>query len=153
MTSPIIGDLTDRLEWELSEEESRVGEHALEDLRDEAIHHGRAWTDDTVPAIVRNKILAAAVRYMKNLEGVIQSRAGDETLGYPELMAMGSAGFSTEEIKVIIQVAMGANAGLGSIQIVVNTGGPTALSEYVPTINSGGGPGYPFPFFHWSDPR
>lgn len=144
-----------RLEWDLSVEEQRVAVSALEDLSLDAAHHGRAWTNETIPPIVKRYILAAATRYMKNLEGAVQSRAGDETLVLASVTKeaaeqMGSAHFSTEEIKAIIALAMGYNAGIGSIQVSVSNPTPrgaraAGASERVPVDY--GNPGRTFPFF------
>lgn len=154
MTLASIEDLKERLEWELTDDEERVAVAALSDLSVDAISHGRAWTASTVPQIVKRIILAAATRYLRNLEGASTSRAGDETLSYPEIYAeaaeeAGSARFSTAEVQKIIQAAMGANAGIGSIQIVVNSAASAGRGERVP-VSSGG---KPFPFFHQDDPR
>ena len=104
----LLPELQARLEWVLSEREEIVGTSALEDLTIEAQDHGKStWTVLNCPAIVKRQILKAAERYLKNLEGIIQSRAGDETLIFPELDEMGTADFNASEIKKIINAVMG----------------------------------------------
>lgn len=137
-----LHELEDRLEWDLTDEEKRVGQSALEDLSDDATHHGRDWTRANVPRVVRRTVLAAATRYLRNLEGVVQSRAGDETLVYGEDKSAGSAHFTSDEIQVIIRSAMGYNAGIGSIQVTVSS--PRSRSSDRVPVDYGG---RPFPFY------
>lgn len=134
-------DLEDRLEWDLSDEEKRVGLSAIQDLTDEARSIGKDWTDDTVPRVVRKAVLAAAVRYMRNLEGVITSRAADEAVGFAETEGMGSPQFTRSEVERISATAIGVN-GFGTIPIVAWGEGKRTSTDYVPTDNT------PFPFFN-----
>lgn len=140
-----LSDLEDRLEFDLEEAEQRVAQAALDDLSAEAIDLGRQWTMADVPGGVRKAVLAAATRYMRNLEGVIQSRAGDETLVYPEAIAdeMGSPHFSKREVELIVSFAIGPG-GFGTIPIVAWSEGPTPVSGMVRPAD---GSGDPIPFF------
>lgn len=143
-----LSDLEDRLEWDLSDGEKRVGQTALEDLSVDACQHGAQWTDANVPQYVKRVVLAAAVRYMRNLEGVVQSRAGDETLIFNEIKeGAGSASFTTAEIEAIISIAQGPQ-GFGTIPIVAWSEGPDPLSGWVPTVPQG----KLFPMYAADDP-
>lgn len=81
-----LSELQARLEWDLSPEEERVAAGALSDLSEDACRYTRqVWTTDTVPGIVKSLILRAAQRYLRNFDGLIQSRAGDETMIWAEV--------------------------------------------------------------------
>lgn len=142
MALATIGDLTARLEWTLDADETRAATGALADLSEQALHYGRSsWTDLTVPALIKNTILAAAVRYMRNPDGYITSRAGDETLAWSDRgHDAGSAYFTEREIKLIS--AFADRAGIGSISVIA-WGNKRQTIGYVPV--QGGGD--PFPMF------
>lgn len=146
-----LHELEDRLEWDLTDEEKRVAQSALDDLSVDAAHHGREWTRANVPALVKRVVLAATTRYLRNLEGVVQSRAGDETLVYGEDKLAGSAHFTTDEVKAIIAVAMGYNAGIGSIQMTVDKPKPRSARRVIDGMGrvpvDYGNPGRTFPFY------
>lgn len=137
-----LSDLEDRLEWDLDENEKRVAQAALDDLSVEARHLGQDWPDTACPPYVRKVVLSAAVRYMRNLEGVVQSRAGDETLIWAEDKdgGAGSARFNKGEIDGIIGLALGP-AGFGTIEVVAWGNTPRTRTGYVP---AGGGDLVPF---------
>lgn len=102
-----LEELQARLDFTMDETEQRLGQAALEDLSDEARHYGsHLWTGpNTSPRVIRTWVLKAAYRYMKNIEGYIQSRAGMEAVAWPELEGMGTASFTQGEIKRIQQLA------------------------------------------------
>lgn len=143
-----LTEVEDRLEWDLSEAEKRVAATAIEDLTVEAQSLGQAWSDSNVPPYVKKCVRSAAVRYMKNLEGVIQSRAGDETLIFPEAVAdeMGSPHFSKAEIEGIVSSALGP-AGFGTIEVYAYSVGPR--KNRTGYVSAGGGD--PVPFFAEGD--
>lgn len=94
-----VDDLKARLDWDLSEEELRIAEHAIEDLSDEARFLGSSgWTAVSAPRIVRTTVLKAAQRFMRNPDGYIQSRAGDELVGWAAVKReVGAPEFSEAE--------------------------------------------------------
>lgn len=96
-----------------------VATNVLEDLSTDAVFYGSSsWTSDNVPAVVKSIVLRAAVRYMKNPDGFMQSRAGDETVQWNadgDDMA-GSAHFSDSEIAQLEKIASGT--GLPSLVTV-----------------------------------
>lgn len=93
-----VDDLKSRLAFDLTPEEEREALGALTDLSDEARAHGRAsWlTPDTTPQSVKNLILRAASRHMKNYEGFVMSRAGDEYLQWSDLKEKAGAAYFTD---------------------------------------------------------
>ena len=97
-----VEELSDRLPFEMDSDEEREATGALDDLSDDARYYGsESWeTPETAPHQVKNLILKAAVRHMKNYEGYTQSRAGDETVGWTDRgHESGSAYFTESEQK------------------------------------------------------
>jgi hypothetical protein len=95
-------DVAARLPFVMSPEELRECEGALADLSDEARYYGSGnWTEETrTPNEVKNLILKACARHMKNYEGYISNRAGDETVAWAQPRStdeVGSARFSPAE--------------------------------------------------------
>lgn len=111
-----VEELADRLPFVMDADDEREATGALEDLSDDARYYGSdSWVDAlTTPRQVRNLVLRAAVRHMKNYEGFIQSRAGDETLVWTDRGEdAGSAYFTRREQNALRQMA-GKGGGLGS---------------------------------------
>jgi hypothetical protein len=128
-----LSDLTDRLEWTLSDEEERVALGALEELSEMARYYGRpSWDEVTAPRLVVNVVLAAAARFVRNPDGYHTSRAGDETLGWSDRgHDSGTAYFNDREVKMIRSLA-GAS-GIVSVPVTAwNTVNPR-LGGLVPT--------------------
>ena len=94
-------DLLARLDWELDATELRIATAALEDLSDMARHYGvSSWTSVTAPRAVRTLVLRAAQRFMRNPDGYIQSRAGDEIVGWaPNKSNVGAPAFTDAELE------------------------------------------------------
>lgn len=127
-----LEDLQSRLEWDLDELETRVALSALTDLSIDATSIGKDW-GASPPAYVTRVVLAATVRYMKNLEGVVTSRAGDETLTFNEVKeGAGSPRFTGDEIVGISKAATGL-IGFGTIPILNMGGDGVVISGLVPT--------------------
>lgn len=79
-----VTQLAARLPFDMDEGERREAAGALADLSDEARYYGSDnWLTPTeAPYSVINMVLKAAVRHMKNPDGFIQSRAGDESVAW-----------------------------------------------------------------------
>lgn len=142
-----ISELQGRLDWTLDVDESRIGTDALIDLSDWARHYGREWPDPALaPRLVKTLVLSAAARYVRNPEGYVQSRAGDETVILPDRGdEAGAATFNTREIK-----ALQALAGkTGIVSVAVTAWGPQRNmgASYVPV----GYGGDPFPLYANAD--
>lgn len=115
-----LDELADRLDWTLDEGEERVAESALEDASDLARAYGRDWVDAaSAPRLVRTLVLKSCARYMKNYQGYIQSRAGDEHVAWSDKAGedMGTVYFTRDEIKLVEGLA-GRRTALISAPIV-----------------------------------
>ena len=102
MSEPLatVAELAARLPFEMDVDENREAEGALIDLSDEARHYGsERWTTTAnTPSSVKNLVLRAAARHMKNYDGFTQSRAGDESVSWADKGAeAGSAHFTEIE--------------------------------------------------------
>lgn len=145
MALATLQELTDRLEWELDLDEVRAATGALEELSDQALFHGKTtWDALNVPRLVKNTVLAAAARHMRNPDGYVQSRAGDETLGWTDRgHDAGSAYFTEREVKMIRSIA----GRTGFVSAQVSAWGPQkqTVEGYVPIESSPDEK--PFPMF------
>lgn len=98
-----VSELAERLPFVMSTDDAREAVGALEDLSDEARHYGSSdWTTpEDCPREVKNLVLKAAGRHMKNYEGYTVSAAGDERVGWSDRKTNpdedGSATFSPAE--------------------------------------------------------
>jgi hypothetical protein len=130
-----LSDVEDRLEFDFENAEKQLVVSALEDLSVEARYYGRNWADNAAPPMVKRIILAAVVRYARNLEGYVQSRAGDEIVTFNEVKdgSAGSAKFTTAEIKQLVEIASGVSFGFGSISTYAWGSGNPSLLGYRPT--------------------
>jgi len=143
-----LDELKARLEWELDPGETRIATSALEDLSDEARFYGSSsWLDAaSAPRIVRNVVLRAATRYMRNPEGYETSRAGDEMLGFGERPGetAGAAAFNAQEIRTLTTLIRPVGLYTANVSVwgsSTRNVGPT--TGYV--LPDGGGK--PFPMF------
>lgn len=135
-----IEELQARLDFEMDDTERRLGQAALEDLSDEARHYGSFnWSGpNTSPRVIRTWVLKAAYRYMKNIEGYIQSRAGMETVAWPELTeVMGTASFTDKEIARIRSIARPAALGNAGTYVYGKGEGASISDTWVP-VHYGG---------------
>ncbi len=142
----VIGDLTARLDWTLDEDEMRAAEGALEDASNYARMYGKAWEDGmSAPFMVKTIVLTVCVRYMKNLGGYTQSRAGDETLGFTDLGENAGAIYFTEQEQKLLAALAGKHGGIVSVPIFAWGTKLSPTTGYVPVS---GEPGEkPFPYF------
>ena len=132
-----VPELQARLDWELDAGEQGVAQGALEDLSDDARYYGSAsWDSGNAPRQVKTLVLRAAARFMRNPDGYLQSRAGDETLIWGDRgHESGSAYFTDKEQQQLAQLA-GKNQGFYSVE--VTAWGPTNPDGpgYVPVDGS-----------------
>ena len=120
----------------LSPEEIEVVTTGLEDLENYARQYGsETWvTPDATPAIVATMVYQAAARYARNIDGLIQSRAGDETVILPERENLGTASFTEAELDQLAAIAAGkfnAPNGFGSFGSWAFNGRPAAVEDRV----------------------
>lgn len=116
-----VGDVEDRLDFELSEKELKMADSALEDASVLAQHvagyAGRGWTADKVPRVVRMIVLNTVVRYMQNPDGYLQSRAGDETLVWPDRKGEAGLYFTKAQVETLTGLGNINVPGFGSIGV------------------------------------
>lgn len=97
-----VEELAEHLPFVMDPDEEREAAGALIDLSDEARHYGSSrWLDPaTTPQAVINLVLRAARRHMKNYDGYIESRAGDESVRWSDkgVEFAGSAHFTPAEV-------------------------------------------------------
>lgn len=140
-----VDEVQARLDFEMTEVEQRVCASALEDMSEEARFLGRPWPDpETAPRIVRTLVLKSIVRYMKNLDGLVQSRAGDETIILPDLGEDAGAPYFTEFERATLRAVAGkGSGGVISAEATAYRTRPGAGNYWVQTVNGGT---KPFPF-------
>lgn len=124
-----------RLDWTLDADEERVATAALDDASDLARYYGKEWDATTAPRMVQTYVLRAVVRYMKNPEGLVTARAGDETSQWAERPGLGDVTFTEEEIKAL--KALAGRGGLGSIPVVAWGPQKPKVEGFVPVEGGG----------------
>lgn len=131
-----IADLEPRLSFVMTDEDRREAMGALEDLSNDAQAIGSiAWVDElSTPDRVKNIILRAAARHMKNYEGYVQSRAGDEAVAWTDRgESAGTATFTSQEKRFVAQAA-GKSPFIGSVsQVAWGTRDSAVPVGYVPS--------------------
>lgn len=113
-----LEQLAARMPFVMNDDEEREAVGVLDDLSDDARTFGKiTWTTpERTPQQVKNLILRAAVRHMKNPEGFVQSRAGDEQVTWTDRgEGSGSAEFTEREVKALRLMAGNQGAGLFSV--------------------------------------
>lgn len=142
-TFATVDELQERLDWTLEDGERGVAAAALEDLTEWACHYGRPWTAENAPRLVVRLVLSAAARYMRNVEGLEVSRAGDETVQFQRSQNAGTAAFTDKEARAISKIANPGTTGFHSLELFAhNSRNAPAAGGFVPVEN-----GEPFPFF------
>lgn len=115
-----LDELKARLDWTLDADEERIATSALEDASDLAVYYvGRDFADvSSAPRLVRTLVLKACKRYMTNPQGLTQSRAGDETLGWNDSQGedAGTVYFTDGEQKLLMEIG-GRKGGIISVGV------------------------------------
>lgn len=145
-----LAEVQDRLPFDMSDQEKREAQGAITDLSDDARQYGSSlWTPANAPRQVKNLVKRAAARHMKNYEGFVSSRAGDEAVGWTDRgESAGSAYFTREEKTALARMAF--RGGLSSAPISPwDSQLPTnaATEEVVPSADLS----VPFPYFEAAD--
>ena len=127
-----LPELEARLDWGLDAGEKKVAAAALEDLSEDARFYGSAgWLGTAAPRQVKSLVLRAAVRHMRNPDGFVQSRAGDETIQWSDIGEdSGTARFTEREQKMLATMA-GRGQGLVSVGIMAYNPGPRRAPQYI----------------------
>lgn len=128
-----INDLTARLPFVMDEDETREANGALTDLSFDAQSIGSAgWTTpENTPQAVKNLIVRAAARHMKNYEGYTVSRAGDETVQWQEHDVAGQATFTKDEKQMLKQMG-GRLPFIGGVGVYAYGQKPVAQVGWTP---------------------
>lgn len=106
-------------EWD--DAEKREAQGALDILSDDARYYGSdAWTaPENTPQSVKNRIIIAARRYMKNYEALVNSKSGDESVSMADLdEEMGTPYFTEEERRILAGIKGAIRQSLVSIPTV-----------------------------------
>lgn len=109
-------EVQDRLPYPVTDPHvERVVTEVIVDASNLARHYGReTWHADLVPPVVKTEVRNACVRALVLLDGVVQSRAGDESEMYTDLRALTGTVFFTEDQKQTIREAAGGGGNWGS---------------------------------------
>lgn len=143
-------ELAERLPFVMDADELREATGALEDLSDDARLYGsELWlTPTSAPRQVKSLVMRAAARHMKNYDGFVSSRAGDEAVAWTDRgEGAGSAYFTEKEIKALR--AMAHRTGLSSAPTTPWRTRSQPADEFVPTSDTGSTK--PFPFYAAED--
>lgn len=135
-----------KLPFVMDDDEEREAQVALEELSDDARRYGRrTWTATSAPYEIKRLVCRAVQRHMKNYDGFIQSRAGDESVTWTDRGDdAGSAYFTEKEIQAIRLVA-GHGGGLHTAQMSWGTTfAPDRKSSVGMVLDDAG---VPFPYF------
>jgi hypothetical protein len=114
-------ELEAKVPFVMDDDEKREAALALDTLSDDARFYGKAtWSDASkTPRQVINLIMRAASRHMKNYDGYVQSRAGDESLSWTDRGEdAGSAYFTKREIAVLREMAGNRRSGFHTVGLV-----------------------------------
>lgn len=142
-----IGDVEDRIDFDLDERQTRMVSARLDDASDLATQlAGISWTDANVPRVVRAIVLNSVVRWINNPDAITTSRAGDETLAWSDLGEKGSFYFSEQELEALKGFTR-TRAPFGSISVTTwGTREPLDDTIWVPTSS-----GTPYPYLSIRD--
>lgn len=131
-----IEQLAEHLPYTMDEDEEREAAGALIDLSDEARHCGSPqWTSPgNTPQAVVNLVLRAARRHMKNYDGYVESRAGDETVRWSDrgVEFSGTASFTPAEQKRLAEIGGYRRTGFHSVGVYAHNKGGYAPVGLVP---------------------
>lgn len=114
-----VGKLKARLPAGFEPRLEPLYESMIEDASAYAAFYGAAWPEDAVPPLVETIVLQACVQYCKLWEGVITSRAADETLQWTDLKELtGRIIIPDEDQGVLRELANGPSSGIASVRMV-----------------------------------
>lgn len=110
-----LPELQARCDWTFDDDEARAALGYLEEASDLARSYGRmTWTPDSAPRLVKSMVISAIRRFMRNPEGYVQSRAGDETLGFADLGHDAATIYFTPAEQKLLRGMAGTGGGIRS---------------------------------------
>lgn len=114
-----LSDLQNRLDFDLSEDPllEMSATSALVDASNQARFYGEDWPVFALPPLVKTIVLNACARYMRLIEGVITSRAGDETLTWTDLREKTGTVFMDEAQQLQLRQLAGKTPVFRSVPI------------------------------------
>lgn len=143
-----LDELKSRCDWTFDADEERAAPGYLEEASDLARAYGRmTWDVASTPRQVKNMVISAVRRFMRNPEGYQQSRAGDETLMWADLGHDAASIYFTHAEQKLLRTLAGNNGGLRSAGLSAWGGSrkPTRLTEHtVPVAGHEGEPAFPY---------
>jgi hypothetical protein len=144
----VVEDVQRRLDYPMDDQERTAVESALEDMSDEArFCASREWSNpETAPYMVRKTVIKAVVRWARNMQGLIRSRAGDEEVLWPNVGESAGAPEFTKAEKKLLK-ALGSGIGydfFGSVEVVAY-GAFRCIDDGYRPVDGGGND--PFPMY------
>lgn len=144
-----VEELEGKLPFDLSVEEKREAARSLEELSDDARHYGSSkWESEALaPRQVKNLVLKAAARHMKNYEGLQTSRAGDESVTFFE--GAGDAQFTKDEKRRLSELGGNYRATVQTVGLYHSTNRPALRrgvdpKDTVPVADPGSAKPFPY---------
>lgn len=141
-----LDELKARLDWTLDSDEERIAQSALEDASILArVYSGLDLPDpQSAPRMIKTLVLRASARYMRNPDGYVTSRAGDETLAWNDDAGenAGTVYFTDDEQDLLKEIG-GRKGGLASVQITAWNSRISNRTGWVPSADGT----RPFPFY------
>jgi len=144
-----VDEVTARVDRELTELEIQAIQGHLEDASALVRFHGLPWTSRaSAPALARTITRNAVRRLLNNSEGLVLSRAADETVGFADVGDKAGTVYLTGEEKLMIRELAGRNEDISTAAISpFGTKDPNPDVGYVPVASGG----KPFPMFPSED--
>ena len=112
-----VEDVSARLPYPVEDEHVEgVVREVIVDASNLARHYGRpTWTASVVPPVVKTEVRNACVRALVLLDGVVQSRAGDESEMFTDLRSLTGTVFFTRDQQQTIREAAGGGGNMSSV--------------------------------------
>lgn len=111
-----LTELKARCDWDFDDDETRAAPGYLEEASDLVRSYGRNWTATNAPRMAKNIVISAVRRFMRNPEGYVQSRAGDETLAWRDGGEDSASIFLTKGEKKLLRT-MAGTGGIHSVTV------------------------------------
>jgi len=145
----IVDEVTSRVDRELTAKEISTIEGHIEDASALVRFHGLAWPiRDEAPALARTITRNSVKRLLHNSEGLVLSRAADETVGFSDVGDKAGTVYLTDEEKLMLRSIAGRDEDISTAPISPwGTKDPNPDVGYVPVASGG----KPFPMFPSED--
>ena len=112
-----LEEVEDRLDFDLDEAYTKMALAALEDASEMAREYGKKnWPDNSCPRFVKTMVLNVVARYLRNPDGFVISRAGDETVTWSDLRGEATLRFTEQEREDLLELTRGPST-FGSVGV------------------------------------